>query len=92
MNNADLALVLISVFGLVGMAWGIIASILNHKSVPVSEIDKFLARAYEMAQQTPSQLDDKVVSAAKTAFQGAKDLGIVRLEQVPESDKQEAVG
>jgi len=83
MNNSDFAMLLIAVFGLVGMTWGIISSILNHKSIPVSEVDALLARVYEMAQNTPSKLDDKAVATAKTLWQGAKDLGVIQSVSAP---------
>jgi hypothetical protein len=79
-SNQDLAIVLVSVFGLVGMLWGIISSVLNHKSIPVSEVDKLLARALEMALSTKRTDDEKLVKGAMTVWQGAKDLGLVPVE------------
>ena len=76
-ENNDLAILLPAIFGIVGMLWGIVASVLNHKSLPVSEVDKLLARVYEMSLQSKATEDEKLVKAAMTVWQGMKDLGLV---------------
>jgi hypothetical protein len=66
------------VFGLVGMVWGIIATILNHKSVPMSEVHAFLDRSASEAAKSETPLDDKAVEIAKTLFQQMVELGLIK--------------
>jgi hypothetical protein len=66
------------IFGLVSMLWGIIATILNYKSVPVSEVNKLLTRSEVEAAKSETPLDDKAVEIAKTLFQQMVELGLIK--------------
>lgn len=68
------------VFGLVGMVWGIIATILNHKSVPMSEVHAFLDRSEAEAKKSDNPLDDEAVKIAKTTVKALVDLGLLKEE------------
>lgn len=65
------------VFGLVGMVWGIVATILNHKSVPMSEVHAFLDRSEVEAAKSDNPLDDEAVKIAKTIVKAMADLGLL---------------
>lgn len=74
------------VFGLVGMVWGIIATILNHKSVPMSEVHAFLNRSEGEAAKSDNPLDDEAVRIAKTIVQALADLGL--LPTTPDAEER----
>lgn len=66
-----------TVFGLIGMVWGITATILNHKSVPMSEVHAFLNKSETEAAKTDNPVDDEVVKMAKTIVKVLSDLGLL---------------
>lgn len=66
------------VFGLTGMVWGIIATILNHKSVPMSEVHAFLDRSELEAAKSENPFDDEAVKIAKTIVKAMADLGLLK--------------
>lgn len=66
------------VFGLTGMVWGIIATILNHKSVPMSEVHAFLDRSETEAAKSENPFDDEAVKIAKSIVKAMADLGLLK--------------
>ena len=66
------------IFGMVGMLWGIVATILNYKSIPVAQVTAFLNTLDANAKKTIRPEDDEAVRLAKTLWQTAQDLGLIK--------------
>jgi hypothetical protein len=66
------------IFGMIGMLWGIIATILNYKSIPVAQVTAFLNTVEANSKKTTDTRDDEAVKLAKTLWQTAQDLGLIQ--------------